>query len=102
MCINVVEHAVQNFAAIFSVFVFGRILKTSMVKLFIAIWKSCPNLLPYVESHKSTTIADKLMKYAGHLVMVVLIKSCGILKTAKKSTTLSCIGTLQLHYHRMG
>src|SRR6218665_4181769 len=29
MCIDVLEHAVQNFAAIFSVFFFGRILKTS-------------------------------------------------------------------------
>jgi len=56
---------------------FGGILKTSGVTPFIAICKSRLNLLPYSASHNSTIIADKFMKFAGHLVMVVLIKGCG-------------------------
>ena len=78
MCISVLEHAVQNFAAIFSVFFFGGILKTSGATPFIAICKLPLNLLPYSASHNSTIIADKFMKFAGHLVMVVLIKGCGV------------------------
>jgi len=37
MCINVLGYAVQKFIAIFSVFFFDRILKTSRMTLFIAI-----------------------------------------------------------------
>jgi len=36
MCINVLQHAVQNYAAMFSVFFFGRNLKTSGVTPFFA------------------------------------------------------------------
>ena len=53
---------------------FGGILKTSGVTPFITICKSRLNLEP---CRNSTIIADKLMKFAGHLVMVVLIKGCG-------------------------
>ena len=54
-------------------------------------------MLSYSASHNSTIIADEFMKFAGHVVMVVLIKGFGknriseqfffsrcILKTAKK------------------
>src|SRR6218665_2990940 len=43
---------------------------------FFVSCKSRLNLLPYSASRNSTIIADKLMKFAGHLVMVVLIKGC--------------------------
>src|SRR6218665_795107 len=56
---------------------FDGILKTSRVPHLFAIWESCLNLLQYSESHKSTIIADKLIKFAGHLVMVIVIKGCG-------------------------
>jgi len=56
---------------------FDGILQTSWVTPLIAIWESRLNLLQYSESHKSTIIADKFMKFAGHLAMVILIKSCG-------------------------
>ena len=94
---------------------FGGILKTSGVTPFIAICKSRLNLVSCSASCNFTIIADKLMKFAGHLVMVMLIKSCGknliseqkffsrcILKTAKRLTILSGICTLQLHYHKIG
>src|SRR6218665_406336 len=55
---------------------FDGILKTSRVPPLIAIWESCLNLLRYSESHKSTIIADKLIKFAGHLAMVIVIKGC--------------------------
>ena len=67
----------QKFTAIFSVFFSDEILKTSRVTSFIVIWKSCFYLLKYSESQKSTIIADKWMKFAGYLVMVVLNKGCG-------------------------
>ena len=44
---------------------------------FIEICKSCLNLLPYSEGNKFIIIADKLMKFAGHLAMAVLFKGCG-------------------------
>ena len=56
---------------------FGGMLKTSGVTPFIVICKSCLNLVPCSASRNSTIIADKLMKFAGHLVMAVLIKGCG-------------------------
>jgi len=65
MCINVLEHAVQYFTAIFSVFFFGGILKTPGVTPFIAICKSRLNLEPFSASRNSTIIADKLLKFAG-------------------------------------
>src|SRR6218665_1872742 len=61
------EHALENFAAIFSVFFFGGTLKTFGVTSFFEICKSHLNLLPYSASRNSTIIADKLMKFAGHL-----------------------------------
>jgi len=77
MCINVLEHAVQNFAALFLVFFFGVILKTSGVTPCFAIFKLRLNLLSYSASRSSTIIADKLMKFVGHLAMMVLIMGCG-------------------------
>src|SRR6218665_3882755 len=58
---------------------FDEILKTSRVTSLIVIWKSRLNLLSYSEGchQKSTIIAYKLMKFTGHLIMVVLIKSYG-------------------------
>jgi len=74
ICINVLEHALQTFAAIFSVLVFGGILKTSGVTPFIAFCKSHLNLLPYSAINDSTNTTHNLIAFAGHLVMVVLIK----------------------------
>ena len=62
------------FAAISQYCFFGGILKTSGVIPFIVICKSRLNLVPCSASRNFTIIADKLMKFAGHLVMVVLIK----------------------------
>ena len=56
---------------------FGGILKTSEVTPFTPISKSHLNLLPHSASRNSTITADKLRKFAGHLVMVVLIKYHG-------------------------
>ena len=58
---------------------FDEILKTSRVTSLIVIWKSRVNLLSYSEgcSQKATTIAHKLMKFTGHLLMMVLIRGCG-------------------------
>jgi len=56
---------------------FGGILKTSGVTPFIAICKSRLNVV-LCSASRNSTIADKLMKFAGHLGMVpVLIKDCG-------------------------
>ena len=55
---------------------FGGILKTSGVTPLIAICKLRLNLLQYSASHNSTIIAGKFTKFAGHLVMVMLIKGC--------------------------
>ena len=55
----------------------GGILKTSGATPFIAICKSRLNLRLYSASHNSTIIADKFMKFEGHLVMVLLTKDCG-------------------------
>src|SRR6218665_1758686 len=112
MCTDKLQHAVQTFAAIFSVFVFGGILKTSVVTPFMAICKSHKFAAMHIQSYVTTLI---LMKFAGQLVMAVLIKGCGenviseqkifsrcILKTAKKLMTLFGICTLPLHYHKMG
>src|SRR6218665_1159614 len=92
-----------------------RNFKDVRVTPFIAICKSRLNLAPCSASRNSTIIADKLMKFAGHLVMVVLIEDCEknliseqwfvsgcILQTAKKMMALSGNCTLQLHYHKMG
>ena len=56
---------------------FGVTLKTSGVTPFIAICKSRLNLEPCSASRNCSIIADKLMKFAGHLVVVVLIEDCG-------------------------
>src|SRR6218665_3338208 len=92
--------------------IFDGILKTSR-------WPHLPQsrlkLLPYSVDQMSIIIADKLMKIAGHLVMVVLIKgywknlisdgqfssSCR-LKMKKNTMILSCASTLLLHYQQMG
>src|SRR6218665_267802 len=51
--------------------IFHRILKTSMVT---HLSRSRLNLLPYSVGQKTVISVDKLMKIAGHLVMVVLFK----------------------------
>ena len=56
---------------------FDEIKKTSGATPFIVICKARLNLLPYSASHNYTIVADKFMKFAGHLVMVVLINDCG-------------------------
>jgi len=53
---------------------FDESLNTSRVTSFNMIWKSCFHLLPYSEGSKSNIISDKMMKFAGHLIMMVLIK----------------------------
>src|SRR6218665_1060184 len=79
MCIDLglYEYVLQRFTAMFAVFAFDKILKTSRVISLIVIWKSCLNLLSYSEGLKATIIANKLIKFTGHLLTVVLIKSCG-------------------------
>jgi len=58
---------------------FDETLKTSRVTLLIILWKSRLNLLSYSEGRrqKATIIAYKLMKFTGHLLVVVLIKGGG-------------------------
>src|SRR6218665_2909848 len=56
---------------------FDGMLKTSRVTLFVLIWEARLNLLSYSEGQMSTIIEDILMKFEGHLVMLVLIKGCG-------------------------
>jgi len=70
-------------------------------------------LLPYSVGQKSTIIADKLIKIAGHLVMVALINgywkkliSDGRFFLAadwkrKNGMILSCVSILLLHYQQM-
>src|SRR6218665_2115860 len=72
---------------------FDGILKTSRVPPLIAILESCLNLLRYSESHKSTIIADKLIKFAGHLAMVIVIKGCGKNLISEEQFFSSCILT---------
>ena len=115
MCINVLQHALQNFTVIFLFFFFWQNFEVMWGGSFIAIWKSRLNALPYSEGHKSSIIADKLMKFAGHLDIVVLIKGCWnnlisdkyffsscVLKIGKTTMTLSGACTLLLHYDQMG
>ena len=74
------EHAVQTFEAIFSVFFFWQNFKDvrgDPVYRDKPNWKSRLNLVPCSASRNSIIIADKLMKFAGHLVMLVLIRGCG-------------------------
>jgi len=54
---------------------FWRYFKDVQGDSFIMIWKSHLNLLPYLEGHKSTIIADKLIKFTGHQIMVALSKA---------------------------
>jgi len=133
MCVSELEHAVQNFAAIFSVFFFGRFGVQTPARAEIWFEISVPPVPPsqlsfdeytdrtlpagrwdgetedwpptricrgqenevtstsypwllqgylkwlsiffFSVGQKSTIIGDKLMTIAGHLVMVVLIKS---------------------------
>ena len=79
MCIDLglFDSLLQRFTAIFTVFVFDEILKTPRVTSLIMIWKSRLNLLSYSEGQMATIIAAKLMKFTGHLLMVVLIKGSG-------------------------
>ena len=65
---------------------FCGILKASWVTLLSRL-----NLLPCSASRNSTIIVDKLMKFAGHLIMVLLIEKCG-LKLMKLSW--SCLNLL--------
>ena len=74
MCINVLEHAVQNFSAIFSVFFLAEFQR--QIRLRLSRFANHINLKAFPAIHNSTTIADKLMKFAGQLALVVLIKGC--------------------------
>src|SRR6218665_811827 len=117
MCIGVFEYVLQRFTAEFTVFLvtlFDKMLGTSRATSIIV--KSRLNLLSYSESQKATIIVAKLMKFTGHLLMVVLIKGSGILKividaynnrciykkTESKLTTPSGVYTLQPHHHKLG
>src|SRR6218665_172431 len=90
---------------------FDGILKTSRVT---PLSRSRLKLPPYSAGQMSVIIVHKLMKIAGYLVMVVLIRgywknlisdgqfssSCR-LKMKKNTMTLSCASTLLLHYQRI-
>jgi len=57
---------------------FGEIVKACRVNSLIVTWKSRLHFpVIYSQGHKATIIADRLMKFTGHLFMAVLIKGCG-------------------------
>ena len=75
MCINVLEHAVQNFRTIFLVVFFWRIFKDVWGDPVFRYRNSCLNFLPCLEGYNSSVIVDKWMKFAGHIVCDMLIKA---------------------------
>jgi len=97
MCIDVLEHVVQRFTAMFSVFSYDGLLKTSRVIPFIA-----PQRINLTKTDKSTHIIDSTktsMTYLPHIAEVLF----GVIswKECRYFWILDCTNTWCISRHRL-